>query len=146
MTLKKDQMHTVYFLVDGTGRKSYIGYSNDVWKRFRTHYLKLKASAKRTKAFNGCKMVAYITGFSTHKMALSYEWYAKRPSRRLKQFYDGSNGCYHRRIPWFMAPLHLSKFEKEVDHLSLHVVEGAIPAEFLSRHGYDGLVVHRIED
>ena len=72
---------SVYFLTDGMNR-SYIGYSTDVCKRFYTHRNKLVASAKYTKGFQECHLIAYITGFPDKRTAMSFEWMAKH--RTLK--------------------------------------------------------------
>jgi len=130
---------SVYFLIDGTGKSSYIGYSNDVWKRFRTHRLKLRACAKRTKAFSGCQLAVYLTGFPSRKVALSYEWHAKRRPRGLRRSCVGASDCGHRRLPWFLAPLQTSKFDYLRGSLRLFYREDLLPSEFLVRHGYDDL-------
>jgi predicted GIY-YIG superfamily endonuclease len=109
-------MHAVYFLTDSGSRRSYIGYTTDVFRRFRTHYLKLKAAAKYTKSFVGeAQLVAYITGFPTKHLAMSYEWHAKR--LRTTTRIDQSH--HHPRLKNFLDPLGFPKFASCVSELEI---------------------------
>lgn len=114
---KNKRMHCVYFLWDG-GTRSYIGYSNNVFKRYRTHALKLKASAQATKSFRACHLLAYIAGFPSERAALSFEWYAKR-KRHASHHEAMMFHSVHPRLRTFFAPLTLPKFRG--DRLTLHV-------------------------
>lgn len=115
------EMHGVYFLTD-TCRKSYIGYSNNISKRFRTHALKLKASAKATKRFNHCMMIMKIEGFPTSNDALSFEWFAKRRSLRVhKERLMIRNAPFPLRISKFLSVIKLNKFQLIKHNLILYV-------------------------
>jgi predicted GIY-YIG superfamily endonuclease len=115
-------MHGVYFLTNGNKRKTYIGYSNCISKRFRTHCLKLAAAAKRTKTFDECHMWAKIEGFPSSNSALSFEFLAKRrkifsKKKRLKL----KKPCPNVRLEKFLAPLLLKRFKEISKHLVLYI-------------------------
>lgn len=94
----------VYFLTDGS-RRSYIGYSTDVFKRYRAHTLKLACSAKYTKGFKSCILEAYISGLPSKRAALSLEWFCKRRYKKAKQL----TGKIHHRLSTFFHPLSIGK-------------------------------------
>ena len=100
----------IYFLTDGHRRRSYIGYSTDVMKRYRTHALKLKASARYTKTFQGgCLFWACIVGFPSKRSAMSAEWHAKR---RKKKSHQRTVGDFpHSRLDSFFSILKHPKFQ-----------------------------------
>lgn len=111
----------IYFLTDLKRKRSYIGYSNDIKKRFRTHRLKLKASAKYTKTFDGHILWAAIVGLPTKRKAMSLEWFAKR--RRLK-VHDKAcviENTPHKRLFKFFAPLKHIKFKHLCPTLTIYV-------------------------
>ena len=103
----------IYFLTDGSYIHSYIGFSTNAHKRYRTHALKLKASAKRTKSFKGCYLWVVITGFPSKSKALSAEWFAKRRLNKLqihKKMLQLPLTCPHKRLSTFFAFLLHEKF------------------------------------
>lgn len=93
----------VYFLTD-TRTQSYVGYTTCVALRYRTHRLKLAHAAKATKRFAACRLEAYIDGFPTKNLALSFEWHAKR--RRAAATCLGQ----HKRLDSYLATVTLEKF------------------------------------
>lgn len=122
--------HGVYFLTN-QDRLSYIGYSNDVKKRFRCHSLKLKASAKYTKKFDQHVLVCYIQGFPSSNVALSYEWYAKRKRLKCHQTALQIINPVHKRLYKFLAPLMVDKFKQYKSHLTIYVND---PQQTWSKH------------
>jgi hypothetical protein len=121
----------IYLLTDMRFKVSYCGFSgsktnssgkNCISERYRKHALKLKASAKCTKRFDGCVLIAKIEGFPTKHSALSMEWWAKtgrkvgiRKERLLLPH------APHRRLENFLAPLKLAKFLKIKQNLTIYV-------------------------
>ena len=104
----------IYFLTDGFQHRSYIGYSTDVMRRYRTHKLKLKAAARYTKSFQGgCLFWACIVGFPSKRSAMSAEWHAKRRSRRRRRPADDTRSHVrfpHHRLRSFFQILKHPKF------------------------------------
>jgi len=109
---KKPIENRVYFLQNEN--KSYIGFTNNLPRRIRQHRGEIVGGAKCTTSWKypeDTEIVAYITGFPTQKLALSYEWHAKRrrgPKRRVLQ--DVSPMCHH-RLYRFFEPLLSDKFK-----------------------------------
>ena len=91
----------VYLLTDRL-YKSYVGYTNNLEKRYRTHRLKLAASARYTKSFRECRLEAYISGIETKREAMSLEWHCKR--RHPKILLQGAS---HPRLSSFVGRLKL---------------------------------------
>lgn len=117
--------HCIYFLTDGL-RRSYIGYSRGppglaASARFRKHALKLKSSAKATKAFDQCFMLATIEGFPCHRSALSAEWFAKRTHLKIHQQRYIIPNAPHPRLDRFFAPLLHRKFALLRPQLTIYV-------------------------
>lgn len=120
-------MHTIYFLTDKAKRRSYIGYSNNVWRRYRTHKQKLAHAAKYTKTFQGCCLWAYISGFPSKRIALSAEWHAKR-----RRKVDALPWAPHTRLARFLYILTLPKFSGY--ELTVHVLNLKVPTNTI--HGF----------
>lgn len=114
----KPKKHLVYFLQNR--KKSYIGYTVNLKRRFRQHTGVIKGGAKctsRWKCHKDTKVLAYFSGFPNNKMALSFEWHAKR-RRRARPF--SVTSC-HARIARFVQPLLLEKFKTTRPSLTLHL-------------------------
>lgn len=94
----------VYFLTDGL-RKSYIGYTTNIERRYRQHSLKLSAGAKYTKTFQHCFLKAYVSGIPTKRLAMSLEWYCKR-----------QRNLYWKRIGKLNVPLHIPLCHKRLEN------------------------------
>ena len=126
----------VYFLTDGH-RRSYIGYTTNIERRFRQHSLKLSAGAKYTKTFRQCHLKAYISGIPTKHLGLSLEWYCKR---RRKSFWKKVGqlripahiDVCHRRIEQFFNALKVEKFRPFHNCMTIHTNNAALN-EFLSK-------------
>jgi len=131
--------HYAYFLSDGA-RRSYIGYTNNIRKRTRTHQRKLRASAKYTKQWpdGACRLEAYIEGFTDYRTALSFEWFAKRGTaggrykrkrarrRKLRigkplKLRPTDPQPTHPRLLKFLHTLLLPKFERPSSQLTVHL-------------------------
>ena len=81
MKIKSDWMWFVYLLSDGSS-KTYVGMTNDIEKRYRTHKLHLSACAKYTKKWTNCILLAYFSEIPDKRTALSLEWYCKQSRRK----------------------------------------------------------------
>ena len=110
----------VYLLSDGS-RRTYIGYTTNLRRRYRQHACKLKAGAKATKYFDQCLLLAYISGFPDKRIAMSYEWYAKKRYLRCHDTKLTLIKPPHKRLEKFLAPLHVPKFEAIRHLLTVHV-------------------------
>jgi predicted GIY-YIG superfamily endonuclease len=113
-------MLTVYFLVDGAqrrGRKSYIGYTVNLPRRLRQHRGELAGGAKYTRGFKDCRLLAHISGFPNKRLAMSYEWHAKRKRLRCHASMLVHREMQHPRLARFFAPLAMAKFSSLCIHL-----------------------------
>jgi len=118
----------VYFLRDG--RRSYIGFTVDVFRRLRQHRGELAGGARYTKSWrNPPQLVAYISGFPTNRIALSYEWHAKR-MRRGTVALPGA----HPRFGKFLAALRHEKFAPLRADLRVHLCGHPELKEDIERH------------
>jgi predicted GIY-YIG superfamily endonuclease len=104
-----------YFMTD-TARKSYIGYTKDVWRRIGEH--QGSRGAKSTRGFKQHRLIAYITGFPNQAVALSFEWHAKR---HYRQYVKKLQGVPHPRLTYFFAPLMMPKFQELHHELTIHL-------------------------
>ena len=78
-------MYLVYLL--RSDNKSYIGMTNDFFKRWKQHNQLLKGGAKYTSNFHDWSPLCIIDGFKTKREAMQCEWRLKRVkgySKRLK--------------------------------------------------------------
>lgn len=90
-----DPTWSVYFVMDGHQRRSYIGATNHWPRRLRQHRGELRGGARATATFAaGVHYVMRLSGFPTSRSALSYEWHAKR--RHLR--------CHALALPWLVPP------------------------------------------
>jgi structure-specific endonuclease subunit SLX1 len=84
--------HNVYFLQSTTSNKTYVGYSNNPFRRLREHNEEVVGrGAKRTKG-NKWRIVCVVSGFPTARAALQFEicWHDLRATRkRIKNGPDG---------------------------------------------------------
>lgn len=99
-----DDALSVYFITD-TRTRSYVGYTTNVARRYRTHRLKLAHAARATRRMAVCRLEAYIQGFTTDRQAMSFEHHAKRRNPGPKM------AGQHRRFATFLAAMNLPKFE-----------------------------------
>lgn len=122
----------VYMLTDSRGRRTYIGYSTDVPRRYRCHCLRLRASARYTKGFDSCHLKFRVNGFPTKQMAMRFEWLAKtkRPLALRRNRPDVPGDCViHKRMFAFFAPLMDARFKKIRKLLRAQVYLKDIPPE-----------------
>ena len=103
----------VYMLTNSCGSLSYRGYTTNLKRRLRQHRGELVGGARYTKKFDKCRLLAYISGFSDKRTAMSFEWHTKR--RRSRQ-YDPVT-----RLHTFVAPVLLTKFARVRPNLTLHL-------------------------
>lgn len=122
---EEEKSHNVYFLQNE--KKSYIGYTVDLHRRIRQHRGEIKGGAKYTTSWpnrDRTKVIMYIRGFPTHKLALSYEWHAKRrPKKSLNLPSVTLFPHAHARFVQFLAPLLSEKFQDIIHELQIYMVE-----------------------
>ncbi len=98
---KEGENYYVYLLQSiSNPRKTYIGYTINPIKRLRQHNGEIVGGAKRTKSARPWRMICYLTGFQTSKIALQFEWLNNHPKKmgltqrnsvkgRIQTIYDG---------------------------------------------------------
>lgn len=119
----------VYFLQNGhEGRKSYFGYTINLHRRLRQHRKEIQGGAKCTSRWIQVECIGFVTGFPNDHLALSFEWWMKRPLTRIqkqvstKDLYSvkiqlahekntDSTKKNHKRWPHFAYGLKMSKFK-----------------------------------
>ena len=72
-----------YIIFDKSSKKTYIGSTVNITRRFRQHNQEIKGGAKYTR---GGKWIPYIVLYDiahTKSSALSYEWHLKNSSRKI---------------------------------------------------------------
>lgn len=72
-----------YLLLAADGKHTYIGCSNNVEKRLRQHNGEICGGAQYTcrPEWRPWVHAAIVSGFTTRKSALSFEWHAKHPRK-----------------------------------------------------------------
>lgn len=133
---KPPKKHSVYFLQNE--KKSYIGYTVDLPHRIRQHRGEIKGGAKCTTSWKhpeNTEIVAFISGFPTEKLALSYEWHAKRRKLPAQKLFDGLNPPCHNRLYRFFEPIFQPKFqdikqELQIVLLKHHTLQEKIKERF----------------
>ena len=71
-------MYVVYILQ--SDNRSYIGMTNDFFKRWKQHNKILKGGAKYTSKYNNWTPICIVDGFETKSEAMQCEWNLKRVS------------------------------------------------------------------
>tara|TARA_Y100000814_G_scaffold252550_1_gene199859 strand:+ start:81 stop:470 length:390 start_codon:yes stop_codon:yes gene_type:complete len=79
----------VYIIV--SGNKSYVGFTNDFFKRWKQHNKILKGGAKYTSKYNNWTPVCIIDGLKNKSEAMQCEWRLKRASGPYKRLHYLSN-------------------------------------------------------
>ena len=83
-------MYLVYIL--RSDNLSYVGMTNDFFRRFRQHNQEIKGGAKYTKKRSSWYPICIIDGFLTMKEAMQCEWRLKRgkggPHGRINYLFD----------------------------------------------------------
>ena len=83
-------MYLVYILK--SDNLSYVGMTNDFFRRFRQHNQEIKGGAKYTKKRSSWYPICIIDGFLTMKEAMQCEWRLKRgkggPHGRINYLFD----------------------------------------------------------
>ena len=83
-------MYLVYILK--SDNLSYVGMTNDFFRRFRQHNQEIKGGAKYTKKRTSWYPICIIDGFETMKEAMQCEWRLKRgkggPQGRINYLND----------------------------------------------------------
>ena len=116
-----------YLILNESHKRSYIGYTVNLKRRLRQHKRIIKGGAKYTRRFKKCKLAMYIHGFESKRLAMSYEWHAKR--RRLTLNCHSNMLIfekYHPRMSTFLAPLLILKFKKIKSNLCVYLSKNMI--------------------
>ena len=83
-------MYLVYILK--SDNLSYVGMTNDFFRRFRQHNQEIKGGAKYTKKRSSWYPICIVDGFLTMKEAMQCEWRLKRgkggPHGRINYLFD----------------------------------------------------------
>ena len=82
-------MYLVYILQ--SGNHSYIGMTNDFFKRWKQHNKILKGGAKYTSKYDNWSPICIIDGFQTKSEAMQCEWKLKRPRGINNRIHNLSN-------------------------------------------------------
>ena len=74
--------------------RTYVGVTNNRFKRLRQHNGEIVGGAKATRAYRPHRMIGFIDGFGSNKVAaLRFEWSMHNPrKRRLERPYTGVAG------------------------------------------------------
>lgn len=111
----------VYFLQNEGN--SYIGFTVNLQRRLRQHKGELKGGARctsRWKLSKQTRLVAIVSNFPNKNRALSYEWHAKQ-RREPCVCQDPYKRC-HSRLPRFLQPLLLAKFQDLKPVLKVYLI------------------------
>ena len=75
---------TVYCLRSAVSRRTYVGATVDLTRRLRQHNGDLKGGAKYTSSNRPWELAGTVSGFSTFREALQFEWRWKKTRVRSK--------------------------------------------------------------
>jgi len=75
-------MYLVYILK--SDNKSYVGMTNDFFRRIRQHNKEIKGGAKYTSKSNNWYPICIIDGFKDKKSACQCEWRLKQGAKKYK--------------------------------------------------------------
>lgn len=84
-------MDVVYVLKEIEGKRTYVGYTNNLEKRLRSHNGEISGGAKYTRG-RKWEVYGYIKGFEDRKSALSFEWHLKNPYGKKRGGKTGIEG------------------------------------------------------
>lgn len=90
-------MYLVYILQ--SHNCSYIGMTNDFFRRWQQHNGILQGGAKYTKKYNDWLPICIIDGFETKREAMQCEWRLKRVKGYLQRIKYLSN-ILHNELQW----------------------------------------------
>ena len=112
-------MFLVYIIT--SGNRSYIGMTNDFFKRWKQHNKIIKGGAKYTSKYENWTPICIVDGFKTKSEAMQCEW-------RLKRGKNGPNG----RIEYLSKYiLEESKWTKNSDNIENQKLNFYIDQEYL---------------
>ena len=83
-------MYLVY-IIQSEDNRSYVGMTNDFFKRWKQHNCILKGGAKYTSKHNNWTPICIVDGFKTKSEAMQCEWKLKRVSGYYKRVLNLSN-------------------------------------------------------
>lgn len=69
-----------YILQSTVSNRTYNGSTNDLTRRLKQHNGILSGGAKATQVDRPYEHICWLSGFSTHQMALRSEWWIKHPT------------------------------------------------------------------
>lgn len=111
--------HFVYILKELDGKRTYVGYTNNLKNRLRKHNGEIKGGAKYTSG-RKWEIAAYISGFPNNILGLQCEWRLKNPYGKGKRGESGIIG----RLEGLKHVMETEKFTSNsaVDILDLDLV------------------------
>jgi predicted GIY-YIG superfamily endonuclease len=75
----------VYLLASQVANRTYVGYTVNLSRRLRQHNGEIVGGAKYTRAFRPWKMVCYVEGLPSDKVARQLEWRLHHPPPHLQR-------------------------------------------------------------
>lgn len=93
MSEQKIQIWYCYILNYADSESTYNGSTNDLTRRLRQHNSEISGGAIATKRGQPHEYICVISGFSTHKIALSCEWWIRHPTGARKRPSQFSKPC-----------------------------------------------------
>jgi putative endonuclease len=131
----------VYILCDGRSR-TYVGATVNLARRLRQHNREIMGGAKYTRTWRNVYLLAYVTGFTTWRQALSFEWYSKRAHlkyyharrARLTPHFTCPTSHVLQRLEKFLSVLTHTKFSPQCVFLNtcpahVKIVQETYPIE-----------------
>jgi len=76
--IETTKQYVCYIIESEVSNRTYVGITNNLKRRLRQHQGELVGGAKYTRIGKPWLLVAYVSGFQTHKQVLQFEWMLKR--------------------------------------------------------------------
>lgn len=93
-------MYLVYLLKSSDKNYTYIGMTNNFYRRLRQHNQEIKGGAKYTKKSKKWIPILIIDGFQTKSEALKCEWRLKRKGKGITQRLNYINYVLNKANRW----------------------------------------------
>jgi predicted GIY-YIG superfamily endonuclease len=79
MSVQIDCQWYCYMIQSYNKQRTYIGYTNNIYRRLRQHNGEIKGGAKATRGHGPWTLIVYVQGFLSANEAMSFEWYMHHP-------------------------------------------------------------------
>lgn len=124
--MSQNEVHCVYMLYSPTMKRTYVGYTINVYKRIRQHNGEITGGAKTTMKGRPWKLIFFIEGFPDQIEALRFEWRCHHPHRFLSKNKRPIRGHgYEGRIKSMCSILEMEKVTskaKENKEMNLKII------------------------